>query len=694
MSQDTTTRPHNKFYPSKLDGSKQFKTDVFILDACSPDHLSFRRDRDGSKENIKVLSRKLSINTNRFSAFRIDGINPLRYSFYINNQSVTQFVDANDVIVGNFKKDTADIQASNIDILDIFHPDTIKEKQPDASTLKDSIEKLQTEITETNNNWYQAEAYILTLIPQGESPFGPKLTAKDPKMKKALDSAKVKYDTYGVQYEKLNEDITNEMKKYTIYLSNLVINNNVEGIIRDISSNSLDTNGSTGVLKKTGTHLKDQSENTLRNIEVVTRTLKSLQEINSSFRYSIVTRPVIDTGARLNTLQNNIDTVLQFAFNKSFTILRSEIFRNNTQGELERNKTLEFITNEKLNQVNYFVLYSSLQIGKLLQNAFTDNSRLINKLNSKNCISSEDDSIGFYLANDIQIYNYIQSISSSLNVLINYAQLNNPAFNSTIKGINEDYKTFLKYIKVLDFLSDNNTEQFTLPSSTNLRNVDLVRYSVEKRDRISGRLENYTYDLWLKGGLKVDFSVAILMSGLRDYVYNKDALFKVSDTANSGGTFESTQRTDSFLIKRASAGRYNFAFGGMVNVMLRSGASWITPGASIGIAYGSATESKLQFLGALSLQFGKSERVIAHFGIVAGEAKRLDVSQLSYNPIKDISEGGDTYKVKGDFSTTSIPTAPKFMFKPFFGISYSLSKKNALNAVGANADNYNSALPK
>jgi hypothetical protein len=132
----------------------------------------------------------------------------------------------------------------------------------------------------------------------------------------------------------------------------------------------------------------------------------------------------------------------------------------------------------------------------------------------------------------------------------------------------------------------------------------------------------------------------------------------------------------------------------MVNVMLRTGASWITPGASIGIAYGSATNSKLQFLGALSLQFGKSERIIAHFGVVAGEAQRLDLSQLSYNPKTDILDDGKTYKVKGDFSTTPIPTTFNFCFRPFFGISYSLSKKNALNAVGNSADNYNNAFPK
>ncbi len=145
-------------------------------------------------------------------------------------------------------------------------------------------------------------------------------------------------------------------------------------------------------------------------------------------------RPAADTGVLSVSLQENIDNLLSFASNKSFTISRSDLFINGIAGDLECIVTLEFVTNEKLNQVNYFVLYCSLQIGKLLQDAFTENSRLINMLNYENCIGSDQKMlIKKFVNQDSEIYNYIQNVSSSLNVLINYAQLNNPSFNSTIK---------------------------------------------------------------------------------------------------------------------------------------------------------------------------------------------------------------------------------------------------------------------
>jgi hypothetical protein len=277
-------------------------------------------------------------------------------------------------------------------------------------------------------------------------------------------------------------------------------------------------------------------------------------------------------------------------------------------------------------------------------------------------------------------------------VLIKYLELNNPAFDSTVKGINANYKELLKFLKTFDYVAVNNTKEFTLPAHNNYKNVDLVRYSIERRDKLRGRIEPYTYDIWIKGGLKIDFSVAILMSQLKDYTYSKAPYFVKAPSPDSTGVFSLTQSADSFLIKKIDNGKYNFSFGGMVNILWRTGASWMTPGASIGIAYGPATNSKLQFLGALSLQFGKSERIITHFGVVAGEAQSLDLSKLSYDS-KAPNDHGRSYLVRGDFVSDNPVTIPKFVFKPFFGISYNLSKKNSLNAVGSQADNYKNAYP-
>jgi len=62
----------NRVYPSKRDARRQFKTDVFILNSCSPEELGFKRFGDDSNKNRKVPTRKLSINVNRFSAFKVN----------------------------------------------------------------------------------------------------------------------------------------------------------------------------------------------------------------------------------------------------------------------------------------------------------------------------------------------------------------------------------------------------------------------------------------------------------------------------------------------------------------------------------------------------------------------------------------------------------------------------------------------
>ncbi len=272
----------SKYYPSSRDVLKQFKTDVLCSAACSPDHLSFQRVDDGNKQNINVPLRKLSINVNRFSAFRIEGINPLRYSFYSDNQSVAHFTDANDVIVDNFKKDTANIQASSIDILDIFHADSIRTKQVDPTLFKDSIERLKTKIAELNKKWYDTELYIRLLITDKQDIASPKIGSERSKMKKALDSAQNEWRNDGTETSILNQEIVNQTKKFTLYLSSLVINNNVEGIINDIASNSIDTAGYEHSIKKTAVNIKNQSQSTENKIEVINRILQLLQEITSS----------------------------------------------------------------------------------------------------------------------------------------------------------------------------------------------------------------------------------------------------------------------------------------------------------------------------------------------------------------------------------------------------------------------------
>jgi hypothetical protein len=108
----------------------------------------------------------------------------------------------------------------------------------------------------------------------------------------------------------------------------------------------------------------------------------------------------------------------------------------------------------------------------------------------------------------------------------------------------------------------------------------------------------------------------------------------------------------------------NVGFGGMVNITLRTGASWVSPGISFGIIV--STQPSLQFISSGTLAIGKSERFLLHAGYAFGFAKRIDGLPLDeFIPTLRIGE--------------EVRTIDKFIVKPFLGVSYNLSKNNVFN---------------
>lgn len=145
---------------------------------------------------------------------------------------------------------------------------------------------------------------------------------------------------------------------------------------------------------------------------------------------------------------------------------------------------------------------------------------------------------------------------------------------------------------------------------------------------------------------------------------------------------------DSIHINRQKSGKADFAFGGMVNIIPRNGKRWLNSGFSVGVAY--ASNKSLQFLTGLSVHLGKTERIILHGGVTFGRVNRIDESASMFSP------RGDDFALKSKdvkFATYNIPYYQKFEARGFFGISYNLSKKNALQAVsGSGLSTYNSSL--
>ncbi len=191
---------------------------------------------------------------------------------------------------------------------------------------------------------------------------------------------------------------------------------------------------------------------------------------------------------------------------------------------------------------------------------------------------------------------------------------------------------------------------YVTPTSSNMKNYDLISLELEKTNKVSNHTEKYNYDIYIRGGLKVDFSAGIFGSFLTNHQYNAvDSLSK---------DFEPTNMK---MIKQVNNGKMNIAFGGMVNITNRTGASWFAPGVSFGLIL--STQPSLQFTSGLTLAIGKTERLLLHGGYALGFVKRIDGLPVNEN-IPSVRIGD------------AVRTVDKFLAKPFFGLTYNLSKNN------------------
>lgn len=212
------------------------------------------------------------------------------------------------------------------------------------------------------------------------------------------------------------------------------------------------------------------------------------------------------------------------------------------------------------------------------------------------------------------------------------------------------FKKFTGIRKVMDM-----DTVYIMPTNMNMKNFDYVIVQLEKTNKISNESEKYEYDIFIKGGLKIDFSVGVFGSFLKNDTYF------TSDSLD-----DQQQPQNKKMIRRVDNGRMNIGFGGMVNVSLRSGASWLTPGFSVGLIL--STQPSLQFLSSLTLGMGKSERLLLHGGCAMGFVKRID--NLPLNEYVPAIRIGD-----------AVRTVDKFLARPFIGLSYNLSKNNVFKVT-------------
>lgn len=672
-----------------LDSGKRIQTEVFELDTREPTQLSLIRKYDDNRFIRRIPARRLEMPANRLSAFLISHINPLRYSYYINNQLVTQFMDANSFnSPGNTFINGAYLPVSDINTIEIIKISS------DNTNQRAQLLSIRNEMTNSKFALEKRERNLTRLYYQLEEKFDS--TSKYSKKEVVVLNKRISELQGKIKQEELSlsesaDSFAVKIATYEQVISEMNINNRNQEIIYQIAQKFHPDNVSVKemLLRETEKEIGVQAAEYRQMNENLDSALIYFQLLSynsvSPIKGNILSFSYNNSFSRRN--QNEyfdrfIAILNRYGYSSSYlTTIKNENYAyNSTKFQLEGLSIREFITNQKFLQLESFILTTCVNIGKLLQTKHADYSRKLNSVKDKDYISKEDlDEIDLWQQELIQIFSFIQDISTDFSVLTKYLEIDNSNFKDILTNINTYYLQLLSFLKNFDYLLNaNTTTEFTLATSTNLSNIDLVRYNIEREDKVTKGKQTYVYDIWLRGGLKIDFSAGIFSSGLVDLSYSKVQLLRPDSSLVTG---------DTFAVKKQNTGSFNFSFGGMVNIYPRLGASWITIGASVGVAY--SDNQKLQFLLGGSLHFGKTERLILHGGIAMGLIKTIDLSAFPY--VYD--NKNQQYLIRGSMNAFNIPLIDKFSVRPFIGLSYNLSKKNALMAVsGQGLDKYNGTL--
>lgn len=634
-------------------------TDVFILNTKEPLQVSLRRQYDNdSITTYKEYSHgKLEVKSDHLSSFKIECINPLRYKYYINSELVTQFVESDLQTLSLLGRSGTFLTPSDIEIPEIFK-ETIDRSgkreglailQASIKIHKDSVEKYDEKWQELYSEYSQYYEYDSLS----------RATQKANKTRE-IDILSNKMQIANQKQEIWLKKLNKLLDEYEKNMGLLPINSEALPTLKKYKNIGVYDADSLPEIKK----IQQMMKNFACDYDTLGKDFNTIFK-KLDKRTHLLNAAVNVTPDSISSYTSGLDDLLlKYGYtskqNNFFFGLPTLPNANLNYNRLAEIEIKEYLLNKRYQVFESFVLNISTEIGILLQSRFRQLSQEYNTLRKQNYLDDSDlKKIAAKKENLTKIFDFVNTTSAEFRILSSYLDIDNSTYTSVAKGINTNYKSLLIYMKNLDLLVKGNTVEYTLPSTTNYRNIDLIRYKIEREDLITENKQTYVYDFWLKGGLKVDFSVGIIASGLVDDSYEKSKVV-TGDTIN---------------IKRKDTGKHNFAFGGMVNITPRTGASWVSGGISLGIAY--STNQKLQFLSGLSLHLGKTERISLHGGVGFGFIETFDKSVNGFTKMD-----GEVYKVNvANFDEYNIPMVSKFSMKPFFGISYNLSKKNALQAV-------------
>ena len=662
--------------------------EVFTLPTCDP--ISSIVKTSGKNTTVQKPFR-LEASSKMASVLRITGINPLRYRYFINNTAVTQFMESSVLTfsINPFVDKEFFATAPEIKVPEIFKTDSvvsqtrdkIKSYQNKNIQYEDSVERITSELCQIWSSKYN-ENWKAKQLQKGRNSFWGSLPVKN------LWGRLLKN---GAIHDR-------NLRDYQLYTSGLPINNPDFGILelyKSIKPDSLTGVSEVDSIRSYKYHFATGYCNQLIDFKEIDSILFVLE---THGRY-------VAHYDSIQTIRDLVQKLRKHNFMWSAASVHNDCFTLDDTVEKNKNLLQENIRNVKeqilakqFQLYQEFVINVATRIGVLMQNQFMEYSSFDNKLKSYSCLDDERVKAVWDKKNRLDTtLKFIKQTNAELQALVPYLDINSDLYQSIARRINANYLYLISYLQNLNFASNENVVQYTLPTHSNLKNIDLLRYTVKREDNITKTTQEYNYDFWLKGGLKIDFSFGMFATRLTDNVYNKVLL----DTF--GGI-------DNIRITRQDDGRASFAFGGMVNITPRNGARWLNVGGSIGLAY--SDNKTLQVLTGASLHFGKTERIILHAGAAFGTIKYLDISvndfkfndrndmskTVTRDNLHDVKENDRVYSLHSPsikFSSYTIPTVNKFVIRPFIGITYNLSGKNVLKAVSGEGiktyrDNLNS----
>ncbi|MEI6950817.1 hypothetical protein V9K67_26780 [Paraflavisolibacter sp. H34] len=459
-------------FSQKTNTEKNISNQVFTLSTCDTTSLLY--------SNTTGRTATLSASSRALTTLRITGINPLRYKFFLNNEAISHFMETSaiPITINNFLNGDYTNIAPEIKIPEIFKVDSITSKlkvkvrafQDRIKYIKDTLIVLRTDINNRYNMVY--DSVIARGINNGDTvrinDRAYQATKTDQKRLALLRL----FDNYSDKLELILVD-------YQSFTGNLPLNNPAFEVLARYREINLEEESRKIADKDVMVVLKMQKQfgdDYLMHDQRFKWIDKQMDNINRNF--TSIYDATLDA-----TINRLIDTLRYYNFSwpdqkrtyfSSFNMYPSGYRLSNPYND-NIVAVKEMVLNKRFQLYEEFVLNTATMIGVLVQNKFGEYSRYNNRLLNLRYVTPE-------MLNEIKskseklrnTFEFVQKTSAELQVLVSYLDINTELYESIAKRINTNYVFLLQYLKNLDFVAnENETPLFTLPSSTNVNNVDL-----------------------------------------------------------------------------------------------------------------------------------------------------------------------------------------------------------------------------